>query len=106
MNFWAPHADVPGDVANDCALALFRIVQEALHNVAKHSGATRVLIEVKGQAGTLALSVLDNGRRFTASENGAAHGIGLQSIRERVRMLGGTVRFQSQGRWWKAPGSP
>jgi signal transduction histidine kinase len=59
------HADVPGDIANDRALSLFRIVQETLHNVAKHSGATRVAIDLKGTSDAVALSVFDNGRAST-----------------------------------------
>jgi PAS domain S-box-containing protein len=90
------HADVPGDIASDRGLSLFRITQEALHNVAKHSGATCVAIDLKRQSDNIALSVFDNGTGFTPSENGAPQGIGLQSIRERVRMMGGTVLFQSR----------
>jgi len=90
------HADVPGDIANDRALSLFRIVQEALHNVAKHSGATGVAIDLKGSADAVTLSVFDNGKGFNAAEQGVPHGIGMQSIRERVRMMNGTVLFQSR----------
>ena len=89
------HADVPDDIANDRALSLFRIVQEALRNVAKHSGATRVAIDLKGTSDVIALSVFDNGKGFNP-EDGTSHGIGLRSIRERVRMMGGTVLFQSR----------
>jgi PAS domain S-box-containing protein len=89
------HADVPGEIANDRALSLFRIVQEALHNVAKHSGATRVAIDLKGTSDAVALSVFDNGKGFNL-EDGTSHGIGMQSIRERVRMMSGTVLFQSR----------
>jgi signal transduction histidine kinase len=44
----------------------------------------------------LALSVFDNGKGFNPSERGASHGIGMQSIRERARMMSGTVVFQSR----------
>jgi len=90
------HADVPGDIASDRALSLFRIVQEGLHNVAKHSGATCVAINLKKQPDNVVLSVFDNGTGLPLLENSAAGGIGLQSIRERVRMMGGTVLFQSR----------
>jgi PAS domain S-box-containing protein len=89
------HADVPEDIGNDRALSLFRIVQEALHNVAKHSGATRVAIDLKGTSDAVALSVFDNGKGFNPAD-GTSHGIGIQSIRERARMMNGTVMFQSR----------
>jgi signal transduction histidine kinase len=79
------HADVPGDIANDRALSLFRIVQETLHNVAKHSGACGDRLE--GTSDAVALSVFDNGKGFTPSEGGTPHGIGMQSIRDRARMI-------------------
>ena len=88
-------ADVPADIANDRVLSLFRIVQEALHNVAKHSGATRVAIDLKGTADGVSLSVFDNGKGFNPEE-GTSRGIGMQSIRERARMMSGTVLFQSR----------
>jgi PAS domain S-box-containing protein len=89
------HTNVPRDIANDRALSLFRIVQETLHNVAKHSGATRVAIDLKGTSDAVALSVFDNGKGFNP-EDGTPHGIGMQSIRERARMVSGTVLFQSR----------
>jgi signal transduction histidine kinase len=90
------HTDVPGDIANDRALSLFRIVQETLHNVAKHSGVTRVAIDLKGTSDAVALSVFDNGKGFNPSEHGTPHTIGMQSIRERAHMMSGTVLFQSR----------
>jgi signal transduction histidine kinase len=64
--------------------------------VAKHSGATRVAIDLKRTSDAVALSVFDNGKGFNPSEHGTPHGIGMQSIRERARMMSGTVLVQSR----------
>lgn len=70
--------------------ALFRIAQEALSNVARHSGATSVDIRLAWQGDTLTLAIEDNGRGFeVATRDGA--GMGLRSMRERVEALGGVL---------------
>lgn len=70
---------------------LFRVVQEALHNVVKHAKATRVKVQLLQQQAQLTLSVADNGVGFDTSHDYTGH-IGLKSMRERVTSLGG--RFQ------------
>jgi NarL family two-component system sensor histidine kinase LiaS len=73
---------------------VFRVAQEALANVAKHSGATRVEIHATVEQGTLALRIRDNGRGFdVAQANG--RGLGLSSMRERIEALGGTLHITS-----------
>jgi PAS domain S-box-containing protein len=81
-------------------LAVFRVVQEALTNVVKHSGATAVRVRVARSANGLKTTVADNGRGFEADAVSAcseAH-LGLQSMRERVAILGGTLRIRSGAR--------
>ena len=77
----------------EVATAAFRVVQESLTNVAKHSNATAVdvIAEVKG--GELRIVIEDNGDG--ASENRSLHSYGLVGIRERVESLGGECRFES-----------
>jgi NarL family two-component system sensor histidine kinase LiaS len=73
---------------------VYRLVQEALSNVAKHSGATRVEIQVAADNGDLALRVRDNGHGFdVAAAEGV--GVGLSAMRERVASLGGTFHVSS-----------
>jgi NarL family two-component system sensor histidine kinase LiaS len=73
---------------------VFRIAQEALANVAKHSGASRVEVHATDEQGTLALRIRDNGSGFdVARANG--RGLGLSSIRERVAELGGALTIAS-----------
>lgn len=70
-------------------LALFRILQEALTNVARHAHAGAVRIGLRQRGRTLALTVRDNGRGITKPELASAESIGLLGMRERARLLGG-----------------
>ena len=79
---------------------VYRVVQEALANIAKHSGATRVDVRAvtegspPGHGEALALRIRDNGHGFDVAQAGSA-GLGLSSMRERVAALGGTLRITS-----------
>ncbi len=76
------------------AIALYRIVQEAMTNIAKHSHATQVELSLTERATELELSVEDNGQGFDPAVN--TTGFGLQSMRERTEALGGTFKISSQ----------
>ena len=75
--------------------ALFRIFQEALTNVARHSGARRVTAGLRQEGGMLELSVADNGRGFTEHDERASPSLGLLGMRERAAMLGGETTVTS-----------
>jgi PAS domain S-box-containing protein len=90
------HKGVPKSTNPDTALCLFRIVQEGLRNVISHSRATKVDVWLQGSAETICLTLSDNGVGFKLSDCVASHGIGLRSMRERVRILDGTFTVQSQ----------
>ena len=80
-------------------IALYRILQEALTNVARHSGARAVSIRFARLATALEVAVIDDGRGFdTKAVDVSSQRLGIQSMRERAAMLGGTVRFTSQGK--------
>jgi signal transduction histidine kinase len=86
----------PPEVSPDAALALFRAVQEALSNVARHSGATFAQVQLLEQAGELTLIVRDNGRGFGGSlDEREPRSLGLTGMRERVGALNGSVSFRS-----------
>jgi signal transduction histidine kinase len=90
VGFSAP-AD-PGPIGGDAALCLYRVTQEALRNVAKHAGARDVTVALSRTGGELHLSIADDGRGFEASGvAGPGKGLGLVSIDERVRLLGGQL---------------
>jgi signal transduction histidine kinase len=78
-------------------IGLYRILQEALTNVARHSRAATVSIKFARSATALQVVVTDNGRGFDtkAATNSSSH-LGIQSMRERAAMLGGTVSFTSK----------
>lgn len=75
------------------SLALFRVLQEALTNVARHASATSVDVVLAIDAGVLALDVHDDGRGITEAELTNAGSLGLLGIRERIHAVGGTVRI-------------
>jgi PAS domain S-box-containing protein len=78
-------------------IALYRILQEALTNVARHSGARAVSIRFNRLATGLEVAVIDDGCGFDAQAVAvSSHRLGIQSMRERAAMLGGTVSFISQ----------
>jgi signal transduction histidine kinase len=74
--------------------ALYRIVQEALTNVAKHSGATRVSVVVTRREGAVTAVVEDDGKGFGAA-GGEGDGLGLVGMKERVGLLGGRLAIES-----------
>ena len=77
----------------EVSTALYRIVQEALTNITKHSQATKVKLSLKQTAEKIILSVLDNGRGFNKNDN--TTGFGLQGMKERTEALGGTFTINS-----------
>ncbi|GAA6618309.1 sensor histidine kinase [Scytonema sp. NUACC26] len=78
----------------EVSVTIYRILQEALTNISKHSAATQVTIQLQSQAGQLNLLVEDNGRGFHLEQN--TTGFGLQGMRERATALGGTCYIFSE----------
>jgi PAS domain S-box-containing protein len=78
-------------VSADCATALFRIVQEALTNVARHAGATHVRIKLTARSGHLTLQINDNGSGIAESDVTGERSLGLLGMRERATGCGGTL---------------
>ncbi len=73
--------------------ALFRILQEALTNIARHADATEVKIELREDHGQVSLEVVDNGKGIRESQVSDPKSFGLMGIRERVSMLNGELRI-------------
>ena len=90
-------SDVPDAVASEVSLCLYRVAQEALSNVVKHSEVKEARLEVIGNSDHLLLRVIDSGRGFELAKDG--QGLGLLSMRERLRIVGGklTIWSSSQG---------
>lgn len=84
--------DLPPDLPDEHKTCVFRIVQEALHNIQKHANANAVEITARASDAWLSLTVQDDGRGF---QYGRAHGLGLTGMYERAEGLGGSVKITS-----------
>jgi signal transduction histidine kinase len=93
--FRAADKEIEGELDPDHASALFRIFQEALTNIAKHAGATRVTVTLRRQRQHLTLSICDNGRGITPADRLKPHSFGLRGMGERARALGGTLTLSA-----------
>jgi PAS domain S-box-containing protein len=85
--------------SSEAASSLYRVVQECLNNILKHSGASSVNIRLERDVRHVDLWMEDDGRGFDVSatpEKGRAGGLGLRNIAERVRLLGGELKLDSQ----------
>jgi signal transduction histidine kinase len=80
----------------DCATALFRILQEALTNVARHASATRVTVRLAKEAGDLSFEVRDNGRGIREEQFAAGKSLGVLGMRERAILLGGEFSISGE----------
>lgn len=77
-------------------LLIFRVVQEALHNVERHSGATQVHLGLNFNQGTLAVSIADNGQGMSSLGPPVEAGLGLRGMDERIKLLKGSLVIESQ----------
>ena len=90
------HEDVPQRVPPTVALCLFRVLQEALCNAIRHSGVQRFDAHLRGTSDGLWLSVRDSGVGFDPRAATIGHGLGLTSMTERLKLVGGTLDIQSR----------
>jgi PAS domain S-box-containing protein len=90
------HHDIGGQIPKDVALCLFRIVQEALRNVVKHSGTVEARVELSGTNRGIDLCISDRGAGFSPESALAKGGLGLISMRERLRLVGGQLGVESE----------
>jgi len=84
------------DVAPPVALCIYRVTQEALQNVAKHAATTDASVLVERSGDVLRLTVSDRGAGFRTDQPRTAGGLGLVSIKERVRLIRGIVSLESE----------
>ncbi len=83
--------DDPGVLPAAIDVAIYRIVEESVTNVVKHAQASRVIVSLRPQAGSIELSIVDNGIGLPET---IVSGVGMQSMRERVSELGGRFAIQ------------
>ncbi len=84
--------NVPDSLPDEMSTCIFRVVQEALHNISRHAGAKCATVTVRQEDGSLSLSVADDGSGFDAQNT---RGLGLLGMEERVRQLGGQFEIRS-----------
>ena len=88
--------DLPSELSPDISLCFFRVLQEALHNAAKHSGARRFKVRLWGTPDEIHLEIMDAGVGFDIESAKASQGLGLISMQERLKLLSGTLSIESQ----------
>jgi signal transduction histidine kinase len=90
------HQQMPPSIPGDTVLCLYRIAQEALQNVIKHSGARHARVELSGSEDGVSLRVVDDGVGFNLGAADGNGGLGLVSMRERLRLVGGAIIIDSR----------
>jgi signal transduction histidine kinase len=88
--------NVPRKIPPEAALCLFRIAQEALQNVRKHSRASAAEVRLEGLGDIVHLSISDSGMGFDADNGARQNGIGIRSMEERLRLVKGTFAIHSR----------
>ena len=88
-------AELPSTIPEDTALCIFRIAQEALRNVGRHSRSKTAEVSLRPFDGGLQLEITDTGVGFDMREKDRVPSLGLASMRERVRLLGGELDIDS-----------
>jgi len=87
---------VPGDLNTTLVTTMYRVCQEALRNVAKHSEATHVAVELSASPTYIRLSVKDDGVGFDVPVAAHLRGLGLASMNERLKLVGGSLEVTSK----------
>ncbi len=88
--------DVATVLPFEIGICLFRVLQEALHNIVKHSGVKRVDVQLTEHSNQIHLRVSDSGKGFNVESAMQGKGLGLTSMRERVRLVNGTIAIESK----------
>ena len=83
------------DMNTNIKIYIFRIAQEAINNIVKHSAASEVSISLSRTSESLTLSIRDNGKGFDVEKADLGEGNGLHNIRERVALLHGRIEIRS-----------
>jgi signal transduction histidine kinase len=84
---------VPENLPDEYAITIYRLVQEALNNAVRHSGARNAKVVAQKLPGAIVVRVSDDGHGFDAARS---RGMGILGMEERVKRLGGTLKVESQ----------
>jgi PAS domain S-box-containing protein len=88
--------DVRSTLPQELGLCLFRVLQEALHNAAKHSGVKRIEVQLHEESDEIHLTIRDLGKGFDVEAAKKGQGLGLTSMQERVRSVNGKIAIESK----------
>jgi PAS domain S-box-containing protein len=88
--------DIPDDLAEGISLCLYRIAQESLRNIGKHGGVSEVRVRLSHSSNEIRLTIDDAGHGFTVETIKGKRGLGLVSMEERLRIVGGTLSITSR----------
>lgn len=89
------HRGVPESLSSEISLCLYRVAQESLRNIAKHSGSRTASVTLTGGKGAIVLSASDKGVGFDPDQLAGQSGLGLVGVQERVRFCGGRTSVRS-----------
>ena len=88
--------DIPKKLPQEISLCLFRVLQEALQNATKYSGSKRFQVTLSNTSSEIHLTVRDSGIGFDLDETLKGHGLGLTSMKERLKLVDGKLSIDSQ----------
>ena len=88
--------DLPSPLPPEVSISLFRVLQEALRNAAKHSGVKNVEVRILETTDEIHLTIGDSGRGFDVATAMQGRGLGLTSMQERIRLVNGTISIESK----------
>jgi len=89
-------SEVSSDLPQEIGICFFRVLQEALHNAAKYSGAKRIEVQLREHSNEVHLVIHDSGIGFDVEAAMQGNGLGLTSMQERIRLVNGTITIQSR----------
>jgi len=99
INFMFESDDVDEVLSKESEINLFRVIQESISNIIKHSKATEVILKVSKSKETLSVLIVDNGKGFDVRSKAfeeTKHGFGLSGISERIKFLKGEIKIDSE----------
>jgi len=88
--------NIPTLIPHDASLCLFRVAEEAMNNALKHSGSSKIRVELAGDSSCARLRTSDSGRGFESGAMENTEGLGLLSMREPLRLVGDELSIQSR----------
>jgi signal transduction histidine kinase len=88
--------NIPPDLSREVSLCLYRILQEALQNAIKHSGSRHFRVLLKGGTDEIELAVHDTGNGFEPEQVAKKYGMGLTSMKERLKLVDGKFSINSE----------